>query len=221
MPILAPLLLFILATFCVFALVGLVAVALTWHKIALFLSARRERHLLSMKQYHSRLSIVVSELMARANEIDQQSKYLPAETEKEWSAGYERIGGALVVMGDALVLIQERVEEKNVKSAREMILLLCREASLVSKRLLDFERRLLSAEKLQLEQIKLMQETIRQTEKELDMPGLLEIELIDTVDRSTTVDGGKGSAREGSQSKKSKQNSEREQTKKKADGLSD
>lgn len=101
---------------------------------------------------------MVSELLSRANELDQQSKYLPAETEAEWNRVYEKLGRALVLMGDTLTLIRERLEEKNVKSGREVTLLLCREATWVSRRLLSFEQKLLSAERKQVEHIKAVQE---------------------------------------------------------------
>ena len=172
--------------------------ALSWRKIAGYLKARRERDLLALSSYHSRLSLVVSELLSRANEIDQQSKYLPAETEAEWSAVYEKLGRALVLMGDTLVIIKERVQEKNVKAGREVTLLLCREASWVSRRLLDFERRLLNAEKLQLEQIKAVQNSVQETVKESVQESgrdnsQIVLKEVDTPDPSTTSDGGTAS----------------------------
>ncbi len=164
----------------------MIVFALSWRKIALYLKARRERDLLTIRHYHSRLSLVISELLSRANEIDQQSKYLPAETEAEWSALYEKLGRALVLMGDTLVIIKEHVEHKNVKGGREVTLLLCREATWVSRRLLDFEKRLLSAEKLQLEQIKHVQDSVRDTTSNAS-------QNVDTCSSSTTVDGGASS----------------------------
>lgn len=136
----------------------MIVLGLSWHKIAGYLKARRERDLIALRDYHRRLSLVVSELLSRANELDQQSKYLPAETEAEWSRVYEKLGRALVLMGDTLTLIKERLEEKNVKSGREVTLLLCREATWVSKRLLSFEQKLLSAERKQVEHVKAVQE---------------------------------------------------------------
>ena len=164
----------------------MIVFALSWRKIAGYLKARRERDLLSIRHYQSRLSLVISELLSRANEIDQQSKYLPAETEAEWSALYEKLGRALVLMGDTLVIIKEHVDQKNVKGGREVTLLLCREATWVSRRLLDFERRLLTAEKLQLEQIKQVQDSVRDATSNA-------IQNVDTCSNSTTGDGGASS----------------------------
>ncbi len=164
----------------------MIVLALSWHKIAGYLKARRERDLLAIRHYHSRLSLVISELLSRANEIDQQSKYLPAETEAEWSALYEKLGRALVLMGDTLVIIKEHADEKNVKGGREVTLLLCREATWVSRLLLDFEKRLLSAEKLQLEQIKQVQDSLRDANSDASQNE-------DTCNSSTTVDGGASS----------------------------
>ncbi len=182
MPLLAPLLFVFIAFVCFFGLAGLIVFAVSWRRIAGYLKARRERDLLAIRHYHNRLSLVISELLSRANEIDQQAKYLPAETEAEWSSIYEKLGRALVLMGDTLVIIKVHVDQKNVKGGREVTLLLCREATWVSRRLLDFERRLLTAEKLQLEQIKQVQDSFRETPSALNEIG--------THDRSTTNDGG-------------------------------
>jgi hypothetical protein len=183
LPFLAPLLFVLIAFFCFCGFAGLVVFALSWRKIALYLKARRERDLIAIRHYHSRLSLVISELLSRANEIDQQSKYLPAETEAEWSAIYEKLGRALVLMGDTLVIIKDHVDQKNVKGGREVTLLLCREAMWVSRRLLDFEKRLVTAEKLQLEQIKKVQDSIRTATPDASNE-------VDTCVSSTTSDGG-------------------------------
>lgn len=176
---------------------------LSWHKIARYLKLRRERDLAAIRSYHSRLSLVVSELLARANELDQQSKYLPAETEAEWNRVYEKLGRALVLMGDTLIIIKQRVDEKNVRSGREVTLLLCREATWVSRSLLSFEQKLLTAEKLQLEQIKAAQEANSVAEvlgqgsftADSDVVRIVDVGATsasnaDTCDRSTTSDGG-------------------------------
>jgi hypothetical protein len=152
-------LLFAFIAFCIIcSITGIIVLGLSWHKVAGYLKARRERDLIALRGYHGRLSLVVSELLSRANELDQQSKYLPAETEAEWNRVYEKLGRALVLMGDTLTIIKERLEEKNVKSGREVTLLLCREATWVSRRLLSFEQKLLSAERKQVEHIKAVQE---------------------------------------------------------------
>ena len=207
MPFFAPLLLVLIAFLGFCGLAGLVVFALSWRKISLYLKARRERNLLSLRHYHGRLSLVVSELLSRANEIDQQSKYLPAETEAEWSAIYEKLGRALVLMGDTLVIIKEHVEQKNVKGGREVTLLLCREATWVSRRLLDFERRIGSAEKLQLEQIKQVQDSVR--ESTTNAPA-----EVDTRDRSTIGDGGSTSESGKSTLENSEQNASGKKEKK-------
>jgi len=170
---------------------------LSWHKIAGYLKARQERDLLSIRDYHGRLSLVISELLSRANELDQQSKYLPAETEAEWNRVYEKLGRSLVLMGDTLIIIKQRVDEKNVKSGREITLLLCREATRVSRSLLSFEQKLLTAEKLQVEQIKAVQEAnlAPSPESRSDWCGgdisTESVSEVDTSDGSTTGDGGK------------------------------
>lgn len=191
MPILAPLLFVLIAFFCFCSLAGLIVFALSWRKISLYLKARRERDLLALRSYHNRLSLVVGELLSRANELDQQSKYLPAETEREWSRLYEKLGQALVLMGDTLAIIKDHVDQKNVKGGREVTLLLCREATWVSRRLLDFETRLLTVEQLQVEEIKAVQQTVGQSLAEPPQDAISpEKGSGDTLDRSTTSDGG-------------------------------
>ncbi len=191
----------------------MVVFALSWRKISLFLKARRERDLLALRHYHSRLSLVISELLSRANEIDQQSKYLPAETEAEWSTSYEKLGRALVLMGDTLVIIKEHVDQKNVKGGREVTLLLCREATWVSRRLLDFERRLVTAERLQLEQIKRVQDSNRAAPD----PSF----ELNTCDGSTTSDGGISSESAKTALENSEQKAKREKQNRSAEESAD
>jgi len=201
LPIVAALLFAFIAFCIVCSVAGVVVLGLSWHKIAGYLKARRETDLLAIQSYHERLSLVVSELLARANELDQQSKYLPAETEAEWNRVYEKLGRALVLMGDTLVIIKERIAEKNVKGGREVTLLLCREATWVSRSLLDFEQKLISAEKLQVEQIRAVQEANlapeapARADSSIDTDaGARSASTVDTSDRSTTGDGGTGGA---------------------------
>jgi len=191
LPIFVPLLFVVTVFFCFCSLAGLIVFAIGWRKFLLYLKARRERDLLALRSYHNRLSLVVGELLSRANELDQQSKYLPAETEREWSRLYEKLGQALVLMGDTLAIIKDHVDQKNVKGGREVTLFLCREATWVSRRLLDFETKLLTVEQLQLEEIKAVQQTIGQSLVEPPQDAISpEKGSSDTLDRSTTSDGG-------------------------------
>ena len=87
-----------------------------------------------MREYNERLKNVVSELLARADESDQQSKYAGVQSE-QWSQQLRNACTALVKLGDELPTIDRFLAEENVKAARETILDCCKTAAGIAVRL--------------------------------------------------------------------------------------
>lgn len=160
MPLFLPIIVFVLICSALSGLASLFCLAFFYHKITRYLALKRERQLVSLRSYHGRLSMVISELLSRANEIDQQSKYLPAETDAEWGVVFQKLGKELVLMGDSLTIVHEHIRLKDVKASREVTLLICRKAVQVSRHLLAFEQKVLICEREQIEKIKSTQNEI-------------------------------------------------------------
>lgn len=131
--------------------------------------------------------MVISELLSRANEIDQQSKYLPAETDAEWGVVFQKLGKELVLMGDSLTIVSENIRLKDVKSSREITLLICRKAVQVSRHLLAFEQKVLICELQQIEKIKSTQEEIS-TRNSSTTSGGGSLELLRDSNTGKTID---------------------------------
>lgn len=90
-----------------------------------FSSAEKERHsdlLENMEENYSRLQSAVSELLARADEADQESKYLRGRLSPELSRRLSQACTELVVLGDKVKLIESRLSRDDAKGAGRDIL---------------------------------------------------------------------------------------------------
>ncbi len=70
-----------------------------------------------------RLQSAISELMARANELDQESKFLGEAFRPELSSRLAKACEDLVLLGDALNLIEARISRQELDSARDDLLI--------------------------------------------------------------------------------------------------
>jgi hypothetical protein len=187
MPLFLPIIVFVLICSALSGLASLFCLAFFYHKITRYLALKRERQLVALRSYHGRLSMVISELLSRANEIDQQSKYLPAETDAEWGVVFQKLGKELVLMGDSLTIVHEHIRLQDVKASREVTLLICRKAVQVSRQLLAFEEKVLICEREQIEKIKSTQNEIS-TRNSSTTSGGEDVEVFQDDNTSKTVD---------------------------------
>ncbi len=121
-----------------------------WLKVSQYLSKQKAKQLIELRAYEERLKIVVSELLAQVNDIDQSTKYLNVTPDTEWSRRLQSACGQLVNIGNSLPTIESLLKEEKVKDGRDVILDTCRSASEVSeelKQLRGTELRLTDREK--------------------------------------------------------------------------
>jgi hypothetical protein len=85
------------------------------------LKERREEELLMLRGYHQRLEQVTSELLSKANEIDQQSKYC-RDLPHHWSDSLAGSCRALVSLTEQLAAIQKRLRKGQTWTVRERLL---------------------------------------------------------------------------------------------------
>jgi len=119
-----------IAVCCFFVVMG---AAVGWRKIALNIAADKVKQIASMRTYRGRLQGIVSELLSQANDLDQAAKYLPADKAARVSKNVGKVCEELIRLGDTLPLIDELLEEENVKDGKDGILRTCRMAAKISQ----------------------------------------------------------------------------------------
>lgn len=99
-----------------------------------FFPHQKRRQLVSLREYQERLRAVINELLARADEADQQSKYMGVPNQA-WSQELRTACTSLVKLGDDLPEIDRLLGEENVDESREIILESCRKAHKIAQQL--------------------------------------------------------------------------------------
>lgn len=111
-----------------------------WLKISHYLKGQKAKQLIELRAYEERLKIVVSELLAQVNDIDQSTQYTSSSPDPEWSRRLQSACGQLVTIGNSLPTIESLLKEEKVKDGREVILDTCRSASQVSEELKQLKK---------------------------------------------------------------------------------
>jgi hypothetical protein len=93
-----------------------------WKKLEQYLKMRRREALRRMNDYNLRLSRVVNHLLARANEVDQESKYIETKMTSRWSQAMANTCTELVLLGDAVKMIERQIESADLQSCRKSML---------------------------------------------------------------------------------------------------
>ncbi|MBI4534311.1 MAG: hypothetical protein HY711_10245 [Candidatus Melainabacteria bacterium] len=95
---------------------------------AKYLRQRHQEQLKRLLDYEKRLKEVVSVLLAQADAIDQESRFLRQAPDCKWSQHLEVACNDLVRLGDKLVVIESYVELGNVGLTRSELLKSVRDA---------------------------------------------------------------------------------------------
>jgi hypothetical protein len=99
--------------------------------------SKKMRELTDLQRYRKRLHAVTTEMLAQANDLDQKSKFIQGNVSDAWSKNLGIACDELVQLGETLPLIDQLLERRNVKDAREGILRSCRMAAKISRELHD------------------------------------------------------------------------------------
>lgn len=137
---------FVVAVFGILALVALIVPLLVlifaWGKISKYLENRRKKRLASLANYHARLLKVINHLLARADHVDQLSKFYAGESSDKWSEDLANACEKLVVLTESTKLIESSLKSKDPGSGEENLLSCIRVAHYVLIRLSSLERQL-------------------------------------------------------------------------------
>lgn len=96
------------------------------------LKQRQAMHLNMLASYSKRLHAVVDGLLAKADAIDQEQKYLPQALDADASRRLGKSCNELVVLAESLKLIDAQIEAGDVRGGRDTLLRCCRVAHHVS-----------------------------------------------------------------------------------------
>lgn len=114
----------------------LITVFVAWRQIAGYLEQRRRERLTSMKNYHRRLTSVVSEMLNDANELDVARQYATQKPDLSWSRKLAAACNELIALTDALREIDRLISvERNVRACQDALLRAVRIASGISRQL--------------------------------------------------------------------------------------
>jgi len=126
---------FIYVGYVIFFLLGVVISFIAWRKINKYLEHKKRRELAALLEYHHRLRSVLSDLLDKANELDQASKFMTGQPSIEWSSLLESSCSKLVKLGESLKRIEESLVEGEVGATREYIIDSCSSANEVKRQL--------------------------------------------------------------------------------------
>jgi hypothetical protein len=107
---------------------------------------RREEDLARLKGYHKRLAEQSSELLARANDLDQQSKYHTVP--ESWSLSVYLLCTQLVTLSEQVTMLDAYLKRGDVSSVRHQLYLSAHLAHTLSCQLNDLKK-LLSSQSAQ------------------------------------------------------------------------
>lgn len=93
-----------------------------WRKLERYLRMRKQESLLRMSEYNLRLSRVVNHLLARANEVDQESKYIETKMTSQWSQSMANACTQLVLLGDAVKMIEGQILVSDLQASQKSLL---------------------------------------------------------------------------------------------------
>jgi hypothetical protein len=115
--------LFLLWVILLAFIAGLLALSFFgYYKVRSLIAKKRARELSQLKEYHQRLHIIVSELLSKANELDQESKYLNQPVDTKWSYSLAATCTELVELSNVLITIDTLITSRDIKETRKNII---------------------------------------------------------------------------------------------------
>jgi len=96
---------------------------------------RRQLELEALEGYYKRLKDVTSDLLAKANEMDQESKLLHKELSKDWSKTLGSTCSQLVTLADQTKMIERYLDKREPRPVRQLLFGACNLAGRSAKQL--------------------------------------------------------------------------------------
>lgn len=126
-----------------FMLIAFLAVTMFWLVVLLYgaryiserFGRRRKVVIAELHNRRLRLHAVLSELMAKANELDQHRKYVVLPANDQSSHRLAAVCQDLVVLSESLPMIEQLLKEGNIKHGRRDILIAINSAAHLSRHL--------------------------------------------------------------------------------------
>jgi hypothetical protein len=114
---------------------------LVWHPINRYLVNREVRRIAMLQQCQRRLQVLVGELLKRADDLDQESKFLEENVlDQSWHDELALVCCDLVALGDAVKEVDILIREKQVKIVRRSLIRSTDMASRIADRLRSMKR---------------------------------------------------------------------------------
>jgi FKBP-type peptidyl-prolyl cis-trans isomerase (trigger factor) len=96
---------------------------------------RKQIELESLDGYYKRLKNLTSDLLAKANEMDQESKLLHRELSKDWSRTLGTTCSQLVTLADQTKMIERYLDKREPRAVRQLLSTSCTLAGKTVKQL--------------------------------------------------------------------------------------
>ncbi len=103
--------------------------------ISNWLKQRKEADLANLRTYHQRLTVLISELLAKANDLDQHQLYVFSAGNPQFSNNLASICQELVVLTDSLPVIGGILADGHVGQSRQDLLASVKTAAFINRRL--------------------------------------------------------------------------------------
>jgi hypothetical protein len=105
------------------------------------LQTSKRKDIVRLRDYNRRLKTVVSELLAKINELDQE-RLFSQTADSAFSQIISQSCEQLVTLGDALLLVEHQLDEGRLEESRRNILSSCTAANVIRHRLDQLQKQL-------------------------------------------------------------------------------
>lgn len=95
----------------------------------------KKKEFQALQKHQVRLRGILNDLLALADETDQQSKYIGGTLDPAWSAQLRSVCNELVQLGHELEELDRLVDNKRIDEGRVAVLDFCRKADEIAKAL--------------------------------------------------------------------------------------
>jgi hypothetical protein len=105
------------------------------HKVSAWAKQRRQEEMSNLRYYHKRVSVLVSEMLAKANELDQHRLYVLANPDTQFSHKLATACQDLVVLSESLPMIEHLLDGGQIRIGRRDLLATLHSANRINQHL--------------------------------------------------------------------------------------